>query len=105
MANAKMFKTEKAARSYFAKLDEINLRCWESVSNWEEAPLQCECCLRWTASEAYYGEPGGYVGAWCVYDSENYHIGEAFEGICEECSEETSPESVAVAAALNNLNL
>ena len=102
---AKMFKSEKAARSYFLKLDDWveDPKCEVTLSNWENPPLQCECCLLWTGSNAYYGEDGGFVGAWCVYDSNNEQVGEAFEGICVECSEETSPEGRAVAAALDSI--
>ena len=100
---AKMFKAEKTARNYFMKIDDwiTDPKCEETINNWENSPMQCECCLRWTGSRAYYGEPGGWMGAWCVYDRNDEHIGEAFESICIECSEETSPEGRAAAHALD----
>ena len=99
---AKIFHTEIAARVCFAKLDEVDLN---DASEWEEPPMLCDCCQRWTGSNAYYGDTGGWVGGWCVYDEDGHQFGEVFDSICNECSDEITPESIAVATALSELNL
>jgi len=95
-----IFETEKQARKYFAKLDDWHDGSEEAELNWEEGPLQCECCQRWTASEAYYGDVGGWRGGW------QSTCGVAiFDSLCSECSSEKTTESQAVVNALLSFHI
>lgn len=83
---AKMFLSETAARKYFARLDEWHDGSKECKSNWQEEPLQCECCHRWSGSAEYYGDAGGWVGALCLFDEDGQQVTE-LESVCTDCSE------------------
>ena len=86
---AKIFKTEKEAELYFKDA----LSDDERMASVEE----CECCGRFTVSQAD-DEEGGIVGAYCP-ESENG--GALYDRICEDCSQKSEEEIRARLAEQN----
>jgi len=90
---ASYFDTKAKAARYFRPLFYER----DGLHDPDAEPEACECCGRWTASRADLGDEGGILGPWVEptrpEDCQGIVI---FDRICEDCSDETTDESLAI---------
>jgi hypothetical protein len=89
-----MFDTEKESNQFFLPREDNIREEWIACGISSE---QCECCHRWTLSQADNLRDGGIVGAWVLFGSHGEEIGVLFDRVCEKCCRLSEPEAEQLA--------